>query len=286
MSKAVIEYIIENNKDYYSDYSDLFDLINNPSFDPNEDPYSRRYVVEDDYGYSEMPFAMFYTEDGDLALAISDDYSEEFYDLVGDDFTITGDDVLGFSILLDMILLKTVPESPTVWKSYISNLLIIEGKKYSPQRDNTPFFLESKNNPDLISNSVDKLWVVDHEDLFDKGIFTVAQLRKATDEGLIIVENPTVISLVYFDYEDYIENIDLDYVIQAFQDSGLAFFTFDYISNFEEIIFRVESEESIDTVARSLLRNKVIEEIVDSDSDGVKVYFNVEGETYVRVLLI
>ena len=285
MASSVIEYVIQDNLKYYPDYDDLHEIIDNPSFDPFENEFYERYIVDENDDHSDMRFAMIY-EGKNLVLVGDVDEGSTFYDIVGDIPDMYGDSILGFNILLDMIHQDTVPQTQTEFQSYISRLLIIEGKSFKDQRKTSPFFLIPENNPDFYSTDVAWLWSVDHDDMYSRGIYTVNQLKAAIKQGILAVSNETQTALNYFMYEEYASNIDASNVIATLNESEVANFSFEEETNLEEIVVNVESDESVDEVARDLLNEGYISDILESSSSEAKVYFHVSDKYYIRLVLM
>lgn len=284
MASSVIEYVIQDNLKYYPDYDDLHEIIDNPSFDPFENEFYERYIVDENDDHSDMRFAMIY-EGKNLVLVGDVDEGSTFYDIVGDIPDMYGDSILGFNILLDMIHQDTVPQTQTEFQSYISRLLIIEGKSFKDQRKTSPFFLIPENNPDFYSTDVAWLWSVDHDDMYSRGIYTVNQLKAAIKQGILAVSNETQTALNYFMYEEYASNIDASNVVATLNESEVANFSFEEETNLEEIVVNVESDESVDEVARDLLNEGYISDILESSSSEAKVYFQVSDKYYIRLVL-
>lgn len=284
MSSSVIEYVIQDNLKYYPDYDELHEIIDNPSFDPFENEIYERYIVNEDDDYSDMRFAMIY-EGKDLVLVGDVDEGSTFYEIVGDLPDMYGDSVLGFNILLDLIHQDTVPQTQTEWESYISRLLIIEGGSFRDQKRSSPFFLYPENNPDFYSTDVAWLWSVDHDDMYSRGVYTVNQLKAAIKQGVLAVSNETQMALNYFNSEEYASNVDAESIVAALNESGVANFSFEEETNLEEIVVYVESDESVDEVARELLNEGYISDILESDSSEAKVYFQVSDKYFARLVL-
>lgn len=276
MKGSMIEYILKENLKYYPDMVELFDLIGNYS-----DDFAYRYVTDDP---GSMRFAMVY-QGRDLVLVGDVDEGSEFYEIVGDisGYDFRGDDILGFSILLDMILMDTVPESLVLWETYISSLLSIEGKTFT-EKNVPPFYLTKKNNPDLVSTEIEKLWKVDVESLQEQGVFTVTQLREAIKKNLVGNSNKMALALRYFDFEVYEPDVSGDEIEDYLNESGYGQFTFEYITDEEEFYVEVDSRRDLVDVARLLFNDGYLHEIVSRSPDFVAAYMEVEGG-FSRILL-
>ena len=79
MASSVIEYVTQDNLKYYPDYDDLHEIIDNPSFDPFENEFYERYIVDENDDHSDMRFAMIY-EGKNLVLVGDVDEGSTFYD--------------------------------------------------------------------------------------------------------------------------------------------------------------------------------------------------------------
>lgn len=295
MTFNAIENIVDLNKYYYPDFNDLFELIANPSFNRCSDDFSRRYIVKPGYEYSLMRFALIYNANGDLILYGDIGEDSYFYELVGyiNYSMFKGDDLMGFSLLFDLILQDTVP-TEKLFKSYAKNLLFVEGRRYNEEleEDYPIYFLNVKNNPDIYSESVDKLWdVPDIESIHANGIHTISQLKSAIDIMGFSIDDTSLLSLSYFDDEVYATNESSVKILNELNSSELASFNYTFETSCDELFIKVltfNEDDQLSDIIDGLKRNGYIEEIVSSENDEVRAYINIGedgGENnYVRLL--